>query len=734
MLHEILLSLAGHPSALLDPDLTPGHPNSTVQSRLSPQEAALLSSIGRLSRLHRDTRVHAARVTASHPSTVCRAVAASITSHHLAAFQRKVLDVECRILKQDASTVGAYNIVPLACIVNEFSEWLQLMGWLWTLSTFMLPVNVVAQAGIELLNVSSGAQIIDKLRAEIHTGHPVIEEAARQLGRIAETSWLRQLSTWLLYGRLPSSGTLDFFVNRDQDQLDEWVFKVNYQLLPKFVTYQTASSILFVGRSLNQIKSVPDITRTSSAMDGVSELDLLPRHVEILSTVHAPVVAAELAEAVTRIRLSLSQNLLQHLMPRDKIVEMFNVFYQFFLLGRGEFAMVFVTEADHKVLSRHRGPLSARSNTTKGVTLKEAEISQILARSLATLTTLSGSDEHTDDTLEAAARVLQFTQSEVSSNRPGTPGRAKDSESILSSIAAVSFNELLLSMPCNLSMTVPFPLDLLVTKADLDVYSSVNSYLLAIRRAHLHLAQLWRHSSIRRDHPSAPSYEYSNSAHGKIILRNRRRRTMERTKAMRKIWATCAAAVFFLGETEAYFQGTVVRESYVHFLSWLGAAHSPISHDPEALGLAHRRYLTSIVYSLLLTDYVFTASMRQFCTHVDELVAYITRLTGIQQNMDLEEDEGIENFAENSRHEEGHVLMELDRARRRLDSNLKELVERLGHIDNERIGVSAPSINYSSLQSESIYEPLRAEGLDRLLMKLDWSSELEDYRVDSKRV
>lgn len=617
-----------------------------------------------------------------------------------------------------------------------------------------MPQNVPHGANEEHLGGCSGAQIIDKLRLEAQTGHPTIEEVAHQLGRAAETSWLRQLSMWILYGRLPSFGASDFFVRRDKEDSDELLFRVSHSFLPKFVTRHTASSILFVGKSLNQIRSVSNSTSVTNKPPIVSELDLLPSHVELLSVVRAPVVAAELGEAITKIRLSLSRNLLQHLLPREKIAETLTVLYQFFLLGRGEFAMALVAEADEKMSARYRGSTSTKSkNSVKGVILKETDISQTLARSLTVLSTLSSHDEHTDDVLETAGQVLHLTPNESHSNRPGTPGRAKDAESVLPQISDLSFNELLLSVPCSLSMDVPFPLDLFITKGDMDVYSSINAYLLAIRRAHLHLAQLWRHSSIRRDHPCPPGYQYSNSAYGKKVLERRRRRTAERTKAMRKVWATCAAAVFFLAESEAYFQGAIVQESFEHFLSWVNGAHSSPSgeqshtgtnedtanssiatdtwqqHDPEALGLAHRRFLSSVGYSLLLTDPTFAKLLRVFCTHVDDLVAYITRLTGIQQSLDLEEDEGVEDFAQNYKREEGEVLMELDRARRRLDSDLKGLVERLRDVDSERIGASAPGVMGLAQPDAIEYEPLRVGGIDRLLMKLDWSSEYDEKTV-----
>ncbi|RAR13804.1 Spc97 / Spc98 family protein [Stemphylium lycopersici] len=750
MLHEILLSLSGHPSALFD---SPNHVTSTANRLLSPSEEELLSSIGHLSKLHRKLRDHAARIAASHPSVICRAVATSITSNHLEQFQQKVLDVESRVLKQDASTVGAYNIVPLAGVVSEFSEWVRVMEWLWDISNYMLPEEAAFKFDKMISQSASGAGIIDKLRAEAQTGFPDIEQAAHGLSKVAETSWLRQLSTWLLYGRLPSFGRIDFFIQLDDEDAEEHIFTLQSKLLPKFVTRQTALSILFVGKSLNQIRSLPSAVKALDASNSISELDLLPKHVQQLSEVSAPVSVAKLSEAVANIRLSLSRNLLQHLLPREKIVETLTVLHQFFLIGRGEFALTLIAEADEKMSSRHRAqPAAKASQSAKGIILKEAEINHILARSFSILSTLSSEDEHTDDILDVATKLLHLSVNNSSSHRPGTPGRAKDADSSLPQLPNLSFDEVLLSVPTSLSMDIRSPLDLFLTKADLDVYSSINSCLLAVRRSHLHLAELWRHSSIRRDYPCPPGYQYSNSAHGRAMLKRRRQRATKRSQDMRKIWATCAAAIFFLAESEAHFHGTVVQQSFRHFITWVTGsenssesssrppsrpsssrfrksttdADSQKQHDPEALASAHRRFLSSVAYSLLLTDQAFTKTLRTLCTHVDELVAYITRLTKIQQNLDLEEDEGVEDYAQNYLKEERDVNLEMDRARRRLDSDLKALVDRLREIDSERIGASAPGTVSSVKMEEGAYEPLRVGGIDRLLMKLDWSGEAEE--------
>ena len=698
---------------------------STPTALLSPPEAELLASLGHLSRLHRRTRDHVARVASSHASTVCRAVATAITSDYLEKFQRKILEVESSILKQDASTVGAYNIVPLAGIVGEFSEWVRLMEWLWEISNFISPLDA-RKSEQKDAKPASGAELIDKLRTEAQTGYPDLEEAALRLGAVAETSWLRQLSTWLLYGRLPAFGASDFFIEDESDE--DLSFSVNHKLLPKFVTRYTASSILFIGKSLNQIRSLPaNATSMTGRSFGSSEMELLPAHVKELSDVKAPILSAKLSEAVANIRLSLSRNLLQHLLPQEKIVETLTVLHQFFLLGRGEFAMTLIAEADEKTSSRHKTPVQPKaSQGFQGILLKEGEISQTLARSFTILSTLGGEDDHTDDILDVAAELLHLTVTNSSSNRPGTPGRARDPTNILPRMANVAFNDLLLSVPTSLTMDVRSPLDLFMSKTDIEVYSTINSYLLAFRRSHLHLSQLWRISTIRREYPPPPGYQYSNTPHGKAILKRRRERKNARTRELRKVWATCAAAIFFLSEGEAYLQGEVVRESFKHFLQWVEhpSSSSPLAplpssgpqkpappetspeqsvqHDPEALSLAHRRFLASLSYALLLTDAPFTSALRTCFTHVDELVAYVLRLQNIQSSLDLEEDEGFEDYKRNWRQEEAEVKVELDRSRRRLDSDLKTLVERLREVDGERVG--SGGVGGLSLGKEGVNE------------------------------
>ena len=141
MLHEVLLALSsGGPSPLLYPQSgegTNGH--ELLQSFLSPAEQTLLQTLARkLGDSNRNIRQDAAIISSSHPSTVCRAVSTAILSTHLANFQRKILEVEQDILREDASIVGAHNIVPLSAIVGAFDGWSRKLEWVRTYTVHVL--------------------------------------------------------------------------------------------------------------------------------------------------------------------------------------------------------------------------------------------------------------------------------------------------------------------------------------------------------------------------------------------------------------------------------------------------------------------------------------------------------------------------------------------------------------------------------------------------------------------
>ncbi|KAF7196703.1 Gamma-tubulin complex component 4 [Pseudocercospora fuligena] len=723
MLHEVLLALSGHPSPLFA-DSVSDHDASDIPL-LSPSEKALLDSVGRLSELHRRLKRHLETISSTHVSVICRAVATSVQQTHLARFQKKILDTESKILKNDASIVGAYEIVPLAALVAEFDAWPRLMSWYWDLATFMSSPKHDSGSGVQC----TSARLIDKLRAETQTGFPEIEDAATELARAAERAWLRQLSSWIVYGKLPTLGARDFFIRAEGDEGSR-SFAKKKELLPSFVTPSLAASLLFIGKSIHQVEYYrrSSNTRSTPSIPAADQTQLASDHLQQLSSLSLPIVPSQFSRTIAHIRLSLSQNVLQHLLPMSETVQVLVCLRQFFLLDRGEFATALIAEAEERVQSRQQnmGKLLAQDpvKALQSLSMKDTELNQVLRQ---VWRSLAAADENGEDaTLDYAQSQISLTNPKYSSSRPSTADSSSDGMPEISSIA---FNNLLFPNPTELSMTISPPLDLFLSSRDLETYTAISSYLLAIRRGHQRLNSLWKRTPARRDHPVSTAQQS-----------DLRPRHNQRNIAMRRVWATCSAAIFMLSETAAFFEGEIVRQSCEHFQTWIEeplrqstrstssiASDKPIQRDPETLAAGHRTFLSSLTYALLLTDMQFTRELRSLLGNVDNLIAYFQRLLDMQQKMDFEQQSGSESAHTVS--EEQRMSLELDRARKKVDSDLKSVIRRLRQLDGDRVG----SLRHLEQKrpDQGDFEAWKDGGsIDRLLMKLEFGRMVVDgYEV-----
>lgn len=490
------------------------------------------------------------------------------------------------------------------------------------------------------------------------------------------------------------------------------------------------------------------------------ELDLLSSHLQQLSTLKFPINSANFSRVIASIRLSLSQTTLQQLLPLSRVIEILSLLREFFLLGKGEFAIALITEADEKIRSRwQRSDNLAydKRDSIGNIVVKEGEVSAVLSRTWAAMGSLQGQNEEQDEDdeqLELARDLVQLTIAKPNATPSKTPASTTNS-----SIAPTPFRNLLLSVPVVLALHIPSPLDLFLTPSDIQSYSSINAYLLSIHRAHLRLTDLWKITSLRRDHPAPPGPPYGSSTIGRNKVHTLRQRAKERSEAMRSVWATSSAAVFFLGETEAYLQGEVVQGTWHGFKIWLtgdslsrpttsksqdddnediwlkaarestqtqtGISHT---HDPQTLADAHQRYLSALSTSLLLTNSSFTDPLYHLLQQIDHLVALIHRIHSIWQSLDLEADEGVVDAFSDFHKEEKDIKEQLVVVAGRVKGAIEELVKSLRDVDQEKEGWDGGGFEGLGLGDEGAYVPRRVGRVDRLLMKLDFGGWFLDGR------
>lgn len=769
MLHELLLALSGHPSSLLYPSADRSE-DRKFQDLLSPAESTLLQNLARdLGEKHKSIRERAGRISSTHDSIICRAVSTAIISTHLAKFQQKILEVERDILEENPSLVGAYNVVPLSGLVGAFAGWDRKLQWLWRLVEFIQPASEEeVEKGEESQQACTADTILGRLRDSTQTGYPDIELMALHLTKVAEGAWLKQVSAWVLYGRLPLVGT-DFFIVEEKktgkgDATNATdLYSVKASLVPAFVTRSTANSILFIGRSINHIREKRSMVAHAFSTSISPELELLPAHLAHLASLGSPINSSSLSAAISAIRLSLSKNALQKLLPKSKVLDLLRILKDFFLLERGEFAVALISAADERLASRqHRSLDKPLLEGLGNVIIKEGEVSAILARTWTTLSSLQGADDDESvESLDLARELLRLT---INNKKTTVDSKGQATSA---NIEEPTFDSFLLPTPTLLSLHIPSPLHLILSGSNVETYSRIHAYLLAVRKGHLRLNQLFLLSVLRREYPSPiTQIQLPHHERMEILLRMRQRAT-SRSKNMRPIWAAIGSATFLLAELSEYLQGQVIRSSWQTFHLWLNppssrpptsssttssistststSSASTPAHDPETLSLAHSAYLSALTRHLLIPQTEFTCALSLLLKSTEHICGLMTSISIVQRGLDLETDHGVQSAFTNYAVEGNNLLLELLAAARDLRGRVSSVVAVLRDVDRagrtttggtelipagvlllpgvkkNHVGEQKEGEDDEREDEEGRFVPWKGWGVERLLLKLDWA-------------
>ena len=255
---------------------------------------------------------------------------------------------------------------------------------------------------------------------------------------------------------------------------------------------------------------------------------------------------------------------------------------------------------------------------------------------------------------------------------------------------------------------------------------------------------------------------------------------------LRGAWTTASAAIFLLGETEAYLQTEVVAGLWDGFYAWLtghdrreqrqdgssrvvsstsqpgktkdggdeddddlwlrdavsidpaATGHGSIrgtsrpAHDPQSLATAHTLYLRTLIHRLLLTQSTFTEQLYALLIHIDHLVAHMQRLHSIFTSMDLETDAGVVDAFVDLEKEEMEVQALLYSVEGKVRRGIEEVVAALRALEGDAGFAAAWEGEGTAGEDDDGtdagdaggvgYAPARVGGINRLLMKLDFGS------------
>lgn len=488
MLHELLLLLSAHDSSVFKPwPPSPASPETVVLdstfTNVHPSERAALNALAHLAFLHKTLRDSTSRLISSHSSIVVRAVLSAVRDK-AHGFEDTVEKIERMILARDDSVVGAYDIVPLARLTTLLGEWDRIIEYM---CGFVL----------ETTNESTGAQVLDRLHRHENTGYPDIAEVVAKLIAAGEEAWLRQVSSWVLYGCIPQLGHSDFFIHPSDDPnispLDENAFIIDWSLWPAHLPRETGSSIFFVGRALARIQ-------TQSSLRQLATQEILKCHLDYLNSLDFPLAPNVFTRAITSIRLSLSSSILSNLLPLDTIIRLVKRFRQDFLLGHGSLMITLLSVTDE---------YRVRRTERDGGTIKEAEVNNLLTKAWSIISRVeSVRDEEDDPERQAYERSLKLSLKSTEKPADGT--------------GLIMFDEFLLGQRVQLKYEISWPLDLFLSKTDIAEYDRIFNFLLAVKRSQGRLTSLW------------PGRKYSH--------------------VRRVTWATIKYALFFIDSLWNYFQ------------------------------------------------------------------------------------------------------------------------------------------------------------------------------------
>ena len=746
MLHEVLLALSGHSSPIFE--------DTSSFPHVTPPENALLKSLGNLAALHRALKSHTARVAAEHPSNVCRAVANAIRSKQLSRFQKTILDVEKRILSSNPSHVGAYKVVPLASLMGDFKPWARLLEWLWELLCFIMPAEYEVDRDKGWKLVASGPNTIDRLRQECVTGYVEIEKMATDLVNTAETAWLRQLSVFLINNEQIS---WDFFIQRTSSRHGSKL-RVRKRNLPNFVSTSAALSILHVAKASTYLdqtlrKSENNSPRSTERIPGTSDSKF--EQTKTLSSLQIPISKDRFAAIIHSIRTSSSRQLTTAVLPSTEIITTIIKLQRFFLLQRVDFTDALVTQADRHIRNRH-SQLQGRAaredvQSLTSVTMTEGELGNVLSRTWTEMSAHMGRDQSIDPDLEWARENLTLGLVTHTTEDPTDDELELDRLDNRLLADKSSFNDFLLAAPTQLGLRLQPPLDLILNTEDLGTYTTIHAYLLSIRRAHLHLTSLWRHAALRRGaaFTAGPRSSYKSRMFASEKLR---KRFSERDKAMRMHWATCSRSIYLLLELGEHLISQVGSASWRTFETWVqggssskrqsegnesAAEQNGVSYnatapdmpdeeshealnDPETIAQAHRHYLATLYNELMLDRPKYTRSLRNLLLRIDHFIALIRRLQAIQAKLDLA-DEGVDDgFSKKYLTEEQDVHTGLKDADKRVRASIEYLKDAMRTTGND-----ARNVLSAVIDSNTGFEPWSGGNIDRLLMRLDLSVDIE---------
>ncbi|KAI9025593.1 gamma-tubulin complex component protein [Hyaloraphidium curvatum] len=480
MIHELLLALSGIPGDVFVADDETGCYRIPDEiDFLHSSERSLLEAVAKLgyvycriravleswsssgsaaparadARVPKDRRLQSADAGAERelPSAYRTALANAIEAEVLEGYRGLIVENEKLLLSATAPD-DEEVLTSIAMVSHTFSKYTITLPYVYDV------VSEVRAAGIDM----HGTRLLSFLHSRSHVGIPQVRDMMRVLLRRCEDVLLKQLSSWMVHGTNfdPHS---DWFIKGQDEEVagrgvgantrrrdkSKWhtEFTLEPAMVPSYVSAETAEAILFVGRAMNTM-------RTSGSNDAELESSIQSRIAD-LEAGDAPLSSIQFDAAVASIRKDVSVKIWDVVMRVGELEAIMNLFRTVFLLGNGQLFTAFI-DGTNEVLAKAHARKSA---------VREQDIIQlwgVVARALLS----------TDDNLVESFhfRVLD---------------RAQNPEHL-------PFDDFLFAVPLRFCYDLKWPMDLIFTDREMQSYSVVFTFLLAVKQTQMQLQHVFR--------------------------------------------------------------------------------------------------------------------------------------------------------------------------------------------------------------------------------------------------
>ncbi|KAJ7235868.1 Spc98 family-domain-containing protein [Mycena haematopus] len=524
---------------------------------LHPGEQQCLESLAQIGFRYR--KIIASCSTLSRSTSRYIAAVSGTLTHILKDYQALVVSTEGKVLLRDPNLVASASFVPLSSIRAVFAEWD---------APFAALVALVEE--LEAEKSWKPGPLIDLLLARSHTGVHRISDILSSLAVAVQRVWRTQLTAFVIHGSLSPL-----------DPLASETYILEDGSMPSCVSNQSSESIAYVGRAIATIKA--------AQWQKQLPRDLASEHTKLLQE-----VLPEDQHAFDRVILQIRTN---------DVEEAVDSLGNYFLLRNGEFAQSLIREIERLKLSRltmRSGPASMIRDQDLNLALLRAMIqpspSCIFSLPAGPLRPLLPSLSHT-----------QYPAS------PSTSTTLPANPSLFSS-------HLLGSTPLTLTYKVSWPLDLFLPKADLATYTTLFSYLSALRKTHARIHTCWSSlSNSQRARRRWTGLGEGGTAEDLLV----------RKALLRCGWGVVRDMGWFLDSLLGYVMIDVVDVEFLRLKEMLGRGGGLDAGSLPTLGSSQAPAATNrLLTGCLLTNPVLTSLLLPIFEVCERFVGQIERWNG----------------------------------------------------------------------------------------------------------